>query len=61
MEGGTTMTSFISFVTEFFTAILGYVVEVASTVVETPILLFFCLLPIVGIGVGMFKRLIHIN
>lgn len=61
MEGGLTMAAFIEVITTTFTAAIGYVSQVADTVAEEPILLFFCALPVVGIGVGMFKRLISVH
>lgn len=61
MEGAFTMSSFIEAITTTFTATIGYISEVADTIQEEPILLFFCALPVVGIGVGMFKRLISVH
>lgn len=33
---------------------------VGSTIVSTPILLLFCAIPLVGLGVGLFKRLLNV-
>jgi hypothetical protein len=55
------MEAIISSVTSVFTAAIGWVSTVASTIGSTPILLLFCVLPLIGLGVGLFKRLINVN
>lgn len=55
------MTEFIAAVTSLFTASVGWVSTVASTIMSTPILLAFAALPLVGLGVGLFKRLLSVN
>lgn len=60
MEGAT-VTNFITILTEIFTAVLGYVSDVADVIMGEPLLLVFAAVPLVGIGVGMFKRLINVN
>ena len=56
-----TMTAIISALTEVFTAVIGYVSTVASTITSTPLLLLFCLIPIIGLGVGLFRRLLNVQ
>lgn len=56
-----TMADFIAAVTSWFTAAIGWVGSVGTTITGSPILLAFCSLPIVGLGVGLFKRLINVN
>ena len=51
----------LSTVGSVFTSAIGWVQTVATTVTETPILLLFATLSLVGLGVGMFKRLISVN
>ena len=59
MEGTTTMSSLISSVGEVFTAAIGWVGDVAATIAGEPILLLACVgIPLCGLGVGMFKRLL---
>lgn len=58
---GETMADFITAVTSWFTAAIGYVATVGTTIMGSPILLAFCSLPIVGLGIGIFKRLINVN
>jgi len=55
------MTAILDVVNQTFTSAIGWVGDVATTVTETPILLLFATLSLVGLGVGMFKRLISVN
>lgn len=57
------MAALISAVTTIFTAAIGWVGTVASTITASgnEILLLFAVLPLVGLGVGLFKRLINVN
>lgn len=62
MEGETvTITTILESVGDVFTASIDWVGAVAETVVGEPILLLFAVIPLVGLGVGMFKRLINVN
>lgn len=54
------MEALIASVTTIFNAAIGWAGSVGKTVVDTPILLMFVVLPLVGLGVGLFKRLLHI-
>lgn len=45
---------------DVFTQVVSWAKTVGTTVTETPVLLLFCVaVPLCGIGVGMFKRLLH--
>lgn len=55
------MANLISNVGQVFTGAIGWVGDVATTVTDNPILLIFCILPLVGIGVGLFRRLLSVN
>lgn len=55
------MAAIIENIGEVFTGAIGWVGTVASTITSTPILLLFCVVPLVGLGVGLFKRLINVN
>ena len=55
------MEAMLTNVTQIFTAVSGMVGDVAETIVANPILLMFALIPVVGLGVGLFKRLINVN
>ena len=61
-EGATvTVASLVQNIGEVFTAAIGWVGTVGSTIVSTPILLLFCAIPLVGLGVGLFRRLLNVN
>ena len=53
------MTELIASITSVFTAAIGWVGTTASTIAAQPILLLACVgIPLCGLGVGMFKRLL---
>lgn len=56
-----TMTAIITALTEVFTAVIGYVGTVATTITGQPLLLLFCLIPLIGLGVGLFRRLLNVQ
>ena len=56
-----TLTQIISALTEIFTAVIGYVGTVATTITSNPLLLIFVLIPIIGLGVGLFRRLLNVQ
>jgi len=62
MEGeatATTISTLIDNITTVFTAAIGWVGDVAETIAGQPILLLACVgIPLCGLGVGMFKRLL---
>ena len=54
------MTNLLTAAGEVFTSAIGWVGTVATTITEQPVLLLFCVaVPLCGIGVGMFGRLLH--
>lgn len=53
------MEALITAITTVFTAAIGWVGTVATTIAGQPILLLSCVgIPLCGLGVGMFKRLL---
>ena len=58
---GTTIATILKNVGDIFTSAVGWVGDVAETIVAQPILLVFALIPLVGLGVGLFKRLLSVN
>lgn len=59
MTATVTMASLIASIGDVFTAAIGWVGTVASTIAGQPILLISCVaIPLCGLGVGMFKRLL---
>ena len=55
------MEAILTAVSTVFTTAIGWVGDVATAIAEQPLLLIFAVLPLVGLGVGLFKRLIHVN
>ena len=52
------MEALLSNVTTIFTTAIGWAGTVGETIVSTPLLQLFVILPLVGLGIGIFKRLI---
>ena len=63
MEGEAAMTiaTLMSNAGEIVTAGLGWISNVVSTVTSNPLILMFVILPLVGLGVGLFRRLINVQ
>lgn len=55
------MTAVLGQVTTIFSSAIGWAGTVANTISSTPIMLVFCVVPLVGLGIGIFKRLISVN
>lgn len=55
-----TMATLISNVGTVFDAVLGWAGTVGETIVGTPILLFGVVLGFVGVGVGLFRRMLNV-
>lgn len=62
MDGAATMTmqTLITTVGSVFEGVLGWAGTVGSTIVETPLLLFGVVLGFIGVGVGLFKRMLNV-
>ena len=54
------MDGILGSITTIFTAAIGWVGTVATTITSTPLLLTFCVIPLVGLGVGLFRRLLNV-
>jgi len=54
------MTELLATVGEVFTAAVGWVGTVASTISGEPLLLIGCVLGFIGVGVGLFKRMFNV-
>lgn len=54
------MATVIEAITSVFTAGLGWVGQVASTVASEPLLLIGVVVGFVGLGIGLFGRLLHV-
>ena len=55
------MAEMLTTVTSVVTAAAGWAASFGTMIVETPILMLFVAIPLVGLGVGLFKRLINVN
>lgn len=47
-------------ISTIFTCFVDVMNVITKTVVSTPILFLFCVIPLVGLGVGLFKRLMNV-
>lgn len=54
------MADIITAITTIFEAAMGWAGSVSSTVVSTPLLLTFVVIPLVGLGIGIFRRLLNL-
>jgi len=52
-----TMATLLTTISDVFTAAIGWVGTVASTVAGEPLLLIGFVLGFIGVGIGMFRRL----
>lgn len=62
MESGAaavTIATLVADVGKIFTAAIGWAGTVGEKIVGTPLLLMFVVIPVVGLGVGLFKRLLN--
>lgn len=55
-----TVSTLLSSIGEVFSSAISWAGTVGSTIVSTPLLLLFCAIPLVGLGVGLFKRLLNV-
>ena len=55
-----TMSSLLQSVGDIFTSCIEWIGDVGEVVMGNPRLLLFVLLPLCGIAVGFFKRLMHL-
>ena len=55
------MSAILTEIGSVVTAAAGWAADVGTTIVGTPILMVFASIPLVGLGVGLFKRLLNIG
>lgn len=63
MEGGTAkmaISELLTNSTEIVTSALTWVGQVVDTITGNPLLLLFVILALVGLGVGLVARLLHV-
>lgn len=56
-----TFVGVVEAIKNLFTGAIGMAGTAGETVTNTPLLLCFVLVPLVGLGVGLFKRLVNIR
>lgn len=56
-----TVATIVAAIGDIFTEAISWVTAVGTAITGNPLLLFFVLLSCVGLGVGLFKRLINIR
>lgn len=55
-----TMATLLSTITEVFTSAIGWVGTVAETVASNPLLLVGVVISFIGLGIGLFSRLLRV-
>lgn len=55
-----TLSSLLSDIGSVFTSAIGWASTVATTVADNPLLLIGAIVGFVGLGVGLFRRLLHV-
>lgn len=55
-----TLATFLAAVTSVFQSVIGMIATVGSTILGDPVLLCFTAVPLAGIGVGLYRRLINV-
>lgn len=55
-----TMATLLTTITDVFTAAVGWVGTVASTIAGEPLLLVGCVMGFIGVGIGLFKRMFNV-
>lgn len=57
---GTSVAGIMETVGDIFETGMEMAGSVGTTVVGTPLLLAFCVIPLVGLGIGIFRRLLNL-
>lgn len=60
MEEMTAMGTLLTTIGEVFTAAVGWVGTVADTIADNPILLIGVVMGFIGVGVGLFRRMLNV-
>ena len=55
------MAAIISNITDIITAAVGWMGTAGTAIVNNDLALLFILLPLMGAGIGLFRRIIHLN
>lgn len=60
MSEAVTLTTILDYITQLVTAAVGWVGQFIGVITDNPLLLMFCILSVVGLGVGLLARLIRL-
>ena len=60
MEETTAMGTLLTTIGEVFTSAVGWVGTVADTIADNPILLIGVVMGFIGVGVGLFRRMLNV-
>ena len=60
MDVTTAMGTLLGIIGEVFTAAVGWVGTVATTITEEPLLLIGVVMGFIGVGVGLFRRMLNV-
>jgi hypothetical protein len=55
------MATYIGNITSIITAAVGWMGTAGEAIAANPLALLFILLPMMGAGIGLFRRIIHLN
>ena len=55
------MASILTDIGSIVTAAVGWMQTAATAITGNPLALTFILLPLMGVGIGLFKRIINLN
>lgn len=54
------MEAILTSVTAIFTEVMGMLTTIGTTVTGSPLILLFVLIPVIFLGVNMFRRLLNL-
>lgn len=55
------MATYLGYISDIVTAAVGWMGEAATAITGNPLALLFILLPLMGAGIGLFRRIINLN
>lgn len=55
------MSSVLSPASIVFEGVIGMIPTVSTTIMGNPLLLLMVIIPVIGLGVGLFRRLLNVN
>lgn len=55
------MATYLTAIGDIVTAAVGWMGDAATAITGNPLALLFILIPLMGVGIGLFKRIINLN